>query len=54
MLLGNRNLRNDNWDIIIFSIQVAIVVPYSVRLPLLDRKDLLGSRDISDNIKEMK
>ena len=41
-------------DIIFFPIEVAIVEAYNVRLPLLDRKDEIGNRDIRNNVKGMK
>ena len=39
---------------IVFPIEVAIVEAYNVRLPLLDRKDVIGNRDIRENVKGMK
>ena len=36
---------------IFFPIEVAIVEAYNVRLPLLDRKDEIGNRDIRNNVK---
>ena len=36
---------------IIFPIEVVMVEAYNVRLPLLDRKDEIGNRDIKNNVK---
>ena len=41
-------------DIIFFPIEVAIVEAYNVRLPLLDRKDEIGNRDIRNDVKGTK
>ena len=41
----------DSRDIIVLPIEVAIVEAYNVRLPLLDRKDDIGNRDIRHNVK---
>ena len=38
-------------DIIFFPIEVAIVEAYNVRLPLQDRKEVLGNRDVRNRVK---